>query len=78
MNDEPQRRLGCTYRPRRAGGEVMQQPGYLIVPTITITAAEYEEMRAEIERLRALLDELDEDDGQPDEMEEWNAYDPDC
>lgn len=56
----------------------MQQPGYLIVPTITITAAEYEEMRAEIERLRALLDELDEDDGQPHEAEEWNDYDPDC
>lgn len=56
----------------------MQQPGYLIVPTITITEAEYNDMRAELDRLRALLDELDEDDDQPDEAEEWNAYDPDC
>jgi hypothetical protein len=28
--------------------------------------------------LRADDDELDEDDGQPSEMDEWHDYDPGC
>jgi hypothetical protein len=28
--------------------------------------------------LRADEDELDEEDGQPSEMDEWRDYDPDC
>ena len=33
---------------------------------------------ADMMRANDILDEEDEDDGQPDEQEEWASFDPDC
>jgi hypothetical protein len=33
---------------------------------------------ADMMRCNDLLEEEDEDDGQPDEAQEWESFDPDC
>jgi hypothetical protein len=58
----------------------MMDEGVISAQAIAEMALAYmsEDDVADMMRANDILDEEDEDDGQPDEMQEWESFDPDC
>lgn len=58
----------------------MMDEGLISAQAVAEMALAYmsEDDVADMMRANDILDEEDEDDGQPDEMQEWESFDPDC
>ena len=58
----------------------MMDEGLISAQAIAEMALSYmsEDDVADMMRANDILDEEDEDDGQPSEAEEWESFDPDC
>jgi hypothetical protein len=58
----------------------MMDEGLISASAIAEMALAYmsEDDVADMMRSNDILDEEDEDDGQPTEQEEWESFDPDC
>ena len=58
----------------------MMDEGLISAQAVAEMALAYmsEDDVADMMRSNDILDEEDEDDGQPDEMQEWESFDPDC
>jgi len=58
----------------------MMDEGLISAQAIAEMALSYmsEDDVADMRRANDILDEEDEDDGQPSEAEEWESFDPDC
>jgi len=58
----------------------MMDEGLVVPQSIAEMCLAYmsEDDVADMMRANDLLDEEDEDDGQPDEAQEWESFDPDC
>jgi hypothetical protein len=58
----------------------MMDEGIISAQAIAEMALAYmsEDDVADMMRSNDILDEEDENDGQPDEMQEWESFDPDC
>jgi len=58
----------------------MMDEGLVVPQSIAEMCLAYmsEDDVADMMRANDLLDEEDEDDGQPDEMQEWTDFDADC
>lgn len=58
----------------------MMDEGLISAQAVAEMALSYmsEDDVADMMRCNDILDEEDEDDGQPDEMQEWESFDPDC
>jgi len=58
----------------------MMDEGLISATAVAEMALAYmsEDDVADMMRANDILDEEDEDDGQPSEAEEWESFDPDC
>ena len=58
----------------------MMDEGLISAQAVAEMALSYmsEDDVADMMRANDILDEEDEDDGQPSEAEEWESFDPDC
>ena len=58
----------------------MMDEGIISAQAIAEMALAYmsEDDVADMMRSNDILDEEDKNDGQPDEMQEWESFDPDC
>lgn len=58
----------------------MMDEGLISAQAVAEMALAYmsEDDVADMMRANDILDEEEEDDGQPDEMQEWESFDPDC
>jgi len=58
----------------------MMDEGIISAQAIAEMALAYmsEDDVADMMRSNDILDEEDENDGRPDEMQEWESFDPDC
>jgi hypothetical protein len=58
----------------------MMDEGLISAEAVAEMALAYmsEDEVADMMRANDILDEEDEDDGQPTELEEWMSFDPDC
>jgi hypothetical protein len=58
----------------------MMEEGLISAQAVADMALAYmsEDDVADMMRCNDILDEEDEDDGQPDEAQEWESFDPDC
>ena len=58
----------------------MMDEGLISAEAVAEMALAYmsEDDVADMMRANDILDEEDEDDGQPTELEEWMSFDPDC
>jgi hypothetical protein len=58
----------------------MMDEGLISAEAVAEMALAYmsEDEVADMMRCNDILDEEEEDDGQPDEMQEWESFDPDC
>ena len=58
----------------------MMDEGLISASAVAEMALAYmsEDDVADMMRANDILEEEDEDDGQPDEMQEWESFDPDC
>ena len=58
----------------------MMDEGLISAQAVADMALSYmsEDDVADMMRCNDILEEEDEDDGQPDEMQEWESFDPDC
>jgi hypothetical protein len=58
----------------------MMDEGLITAQSVAEMALAYmsEDDVADMMRANDILDEEDEDDGQPDEAQEWESFDPDC
>jgi len=58
----------------------MMEEGLISAQAVADMALAYmsEDDVADMMRCNDILDEEDEDDGQPTEQEEWASFDPDC
>ena len=58
----------------------MMDEGLISAQAVAEMALAYmsEDDVADMMRANDILDEEDEDDGQPDEQQEWESFDPDC
>jgi hypothetical protein len=58
----------------------MMDEGLISAQAVADMALAYmsEDDVADMMRANDILEEEDEDDGQPDEQQEWESFDPDC
>ena len=70
----------ANVRPATSRLMDMMDEGLISASAVAEMALAYmsEDDVADMMRANDILEEEDEDDGQPDEMQEWESFDPDC